>query len=224
MDLATACSSWDFLDLALKHPTSNRLWYNFSMPPANLTSPILSLVYFFPIWRVLIFVSPCMEIIPSFHCCSDPFLSIFQFFQMHFGNGRSQMSNEGSQMQPRYRFICNEVLCFVLYCSWFAFFLTATENQADAMVDTHHTHKISFLTGNSLLRTHLFLCEIRIIPPKPLSHLRWRQGWLLSLGYRRMLLSVLVSISKNVSPENLTWTYPLLLYSLYGLRRPASIY
>lgn len=80
----------------------------------------------------------CMEIIPSFPHCSYPFLSIFQFFQTHLGNGRSQMSNTGSHMQPRYRFIHNEVLCslFLLIC----LFLTATENWAEAMVEPSTTN------------------------------------------------------------------------------------
>lgn len=70
-----------------KQSTSNHPWWNFSIPSTNLSSHILSLVYFTFIWRVLDFMIPHTQIILLFHPCSYPFWVFFSSSKLTLGMG-----------------------------------------------------------------------------------------------------------------------------------------
>lgn len=123
-----------------------------------------------------------------------------------------------------WRFIYSEVLCIALYCFWFAFFDCYWESSRCYGRTAQHTEKISLLTLQKACQSPSVSKWNKDYLQKLLSHLHWRQGWLLSLACTKMLFSVLGQWSKNTSPENITQTYPLLLYSLHSLIKLASIY
>lgn len=117
-----------------------------------------------------------------------------------------------------WRFIYNEVLCIALYCFWFAYFDCYWELSRYYGGTTQHTQKISLLTLQKACQSSSVSKWNKDYLRKLFSCLHGRQGWLLSLGCTRMLFSILVQWSINISPENVTQTYPLLLYSLHGLK------
>lgn len=195
------------------------------MPPANVSSHILSLVYFFLIWSPNLHQS----LYGNYSILSSLLLPVSVYFPV--------LPNPFWEQEVTHEKWKSNAATLQIYTQWgsmfcsllllICLFLSVTENWDDAMVESSTTHtRLHSCLAIVFWESIIFYAKYALFPPspKPLSCVHWKQGCILFLGYAIMLLSVLVSTSKNISPENITWMYPFLLDSLCGLRRPASIY
>lgn len=177
---------------------------NFPMPSANLSCYILSPLYFLLIWSMLIYlVIPCMEIIPYFHRYSYPALDIFQYFQTHFGNGRSQMFEEVKCSHTTDLYTMTLSVLFPVAFDFFFFFFLPELSWCYCRA-IHPTPQ-ALLTGNCPLRSRFPLWNEACTPLQLPSRLRWRRGLTFIPGLHKNAL--FCSSFKSPKPsENISWT------------------